>query len=88
MKLKSNECIILPNPTYYRKLVGKLNFLTNNNMDIAYSVLVLSHLMKEPREPHLADVFHLLRDIKKQHTLRIFFSNDSDCTIRVYCDSD
>lgn len=75
-------------PKYYRKLVGKLNFLTNTRLDIAYGVQHLSQFMQDPREPHLKAAFHLLRYLKSDPTLEIFFSNDPDCTIQAYCDSD
>ncbi|XP_019224176.1 PREDICTED: uncharacterized protein LOC109205870 [Nicotiana attenuata] len=88
VKLKANECAILQDPTYYRKLVGKLNFLTNTRLDIAYGVQHLSQFMQEPREPHLKAAFHLLRYLKGDPTRGIFMSTDTDYTIRAYCDAD
>ncbi|XP_019267683.1 PREDICTED: uncharacterized protein LOC109244965 [Nicotiana attenuata] len=88
IKLKAKEGTILQDPTYYRKLVGKLNFLTNTRLDIAYSVQHLSQFMQEPREPHLKATFHLLRYLRNDPTLGIFMSKDADCTVKAYCDSD
>nr|XP_016452231.1 PREDICTED: uncharacterized mitochondrial protein AtMg00810-like [Nicotiana tabacum] len=88
IKLKARECTILQDPTYYRKLVGKLNFLTNTRLDIAYSVQHLSQFMKEPKETHLKVAFHLLRYLKSDPTLGIFMSKDTDHIVRAYCDSD
>ena len=38
VKLKAKEGPVLSDPTFYRKLVGKLNFLTNTRLDISYAV--------------------------------------------------
>uniref|UniRef100_A0A3Q7FLP1 Reverse transcriptase Ty1/copia-type domain-containing protein n=1 Tax=Solanum lycopersicum TaxID=4081 RepID=A0A3Q7FLP1_SOLLC len=88
VKLRAKEGNPLPDPTYYRKLVGKLNFLTNTRMDIAFSVQQLSQFMQDPRLPHLQAAFHLLRYIKQDPTLGVYLSRNSDCTMRAYCDSD
>uniref|UniRef100_A0A3Q7I3R6 Reverse transcriptase Ty1/copia-type domain-containing protein n=1 Tax=Solanum lycopersicum TaxID=4081 RepID=A0A3Q7I3R6_SOLLC len=88
VKLRAKEGAPLYDPTYYRKLVGKLNFLTNTRMDIDFNVQQLSQFMQDPRLPHLQAAFHLLRYIKKDPTLGVYLSRNSDCTMRAYCDSD
>ncbi|XP_019259453.1 PREDICTED: uncharacterized protein LOC109237593 [Nicotiana attenuata] len=88
VKLQAKVGVVLNDPTYYRKLVGKLNFLTNTMLDIAYGVQHLSQFMQDPREPHLKAAFHLLWYLRSDPTLGIFFSNDRDCTIQAYYDSD
>ena len=87
-KLRLTEGKLLQDPTYYRKLVGKLNFLANTRMDIAYSVQHLSQFMQSPREPHLKAAYHVLRYLQHDPTLGVFVSNRPDITISAYCDSD
>ncbi|XP_019231774.1 PREDICTED: uncharacterized protein LOC109212578 [Nicotiana attenuata] len=88
VKLKATEGSLLADPTYYRKLVGKLNFLTNTRLDITYSVQHLSQFMQSPRKPHLKAALHVLRYLNADPTLGIFLSNSPDCTLKAYCDSD
>lgn len=45
VKVRAKKRVILSDSTYNRKLVGKLNFLTNTRLDIAYSVQHLSQSM-------------------------------------------
>ncbi|XP_019266000.1 PREDICTED: uncharacterized protein LOC109243508 [Nicotiana attenuata] len=88
IKLKAEEGPLMSDPSYYRKLIGKLNFLTNTTLDIAYSVHHLSQFMQTPREAHLKAAIHVLRYLKKDPTLGIFLSNDPSYKITAYCDSD
>jgi len=88
IKLRADEGSLLSDPAYYRKLIGKLNFLTNTRLDIAYGVQHLSQFMHAPREPHLQAAFHMLRYLKQDPTLGIFMSNTDDYTVRAFCDSD
>lgn len=87
VKLNAREGSALSDSTYSRKLVGKLNFLTNTRLDVAFGVQHLSQFMQDPREPHLQAAFHLLSYLKFDPTLGLFPSKDADFTIKGYCDS-
>ena len=86
-KLKATDGKLLYNPTHYRQLVGKLNFLTYTRMDIAFIVQHLSQFMQTPRDPHLKAAYHVLRYLKQDPTMRIFISNKHDLTISAFCDT-
>nr|XP_016437439.1 PREDICTED: uncharacterized mitochondrial protein AtMg00810-like [Nicotiana tabacum] len=88
VKLKAKEGAPLSDRSCYRKLIGKLNFLTNTRLDIAFSVQHLSQFMQDLRELHLKAVYHLLRYLKTDPSLGIFFSKDDDYIVKAYCDFD
>nr|XP_016479180.1 PREDICTED: uncharacterized mitochondrial protein AtMg00810-like [Nicotiana tabacum] len=88
MKLKAREGDPLSDPSHYRKLIEKFNFLTNTRLDIAFSVQHLSQFMQDPTKSYLKATYHLLRYLKADPSLGIFFSKDVDYMVKAYCDSD
>ena len=61
----TKEGNLFEDPERYRRLVGKLNYLTVTYPDIAYSVSVLSQYMSSPTVSHWAAVEHTLCYLKE-----------------------
>ncbi|XP_019225857.1 PREDICTED: uncharacterized protein LOC109207405 [Nicotiana attenuata] len=88
MKFKAHFEELLHDPTLYKKLVGKLNFLTNTRPDLAFSVQFLSQFMHAPSSSHLTAAFHVLKYVKGTLGQGLLMSNDPDFSLQAYCDSD
>ena len=56
----TRESETFEDPERYRRLVGKLNYLTVTGPDIAHSVSVVSQYMSSPTVDHWADVEQIL----------------------------
>ena len=62
-------------PERYRRLVGKLNYLTVTRPDIAYSVSVVSRYMSSPTVDHWAVVEQILCYLKGTSRRGILYNN-------------
>jgi len=87
-KLVPDQGDLLSNPAVYRRIVGKLNFLTHTRPDLAFAVQHLSQFMQQPRQPHYHAVQHVLRYLQGQPDLGILLNNTATYTLEAYCDSD
>ncbi|XP_057529852.1 uncharacterized mitochondrial protein AtMg00810-like [Amaranthus tricolor] len=88
LQLRNDSGIPIKDPTIYRKLVGKLNYLTNTRPDLAYAVQFLSQFLQDPREPHWQAALHTLRYLRQDYTKGILLNASSDMKLEAYCDSD
>ncbi|CAM8896065.1 unnamed protein product [Rhodiola kirilowii] len=78
----------IKDPMVYRKLVGKLIYLTIIRTDLAHSVHILSQFMSVPNADHLKAANRLLRYIKGAPAQDLFFSASSPLVITAFCDAD
>jgi len=78
----------LDDPTTYRRLIGKLVYLTNTRPDIMYVVSHLSQYVVAPTKDHLQAAFRVIRYLKQTIGQGIFLPAHSDIHLRGYNDSD
>ena len=78
----------IKDPSQYRRLVGRLIYLTITRPEITYSIHILSQFMTNPHQGHLDAAMHVLHYLKSCPGQGIFPSSSSELTLQAYCDSD
>ncbi|RVW25707.1 Retrovirus-related Pol polyprotein from transposon RE1 [Vitis vinifera] len=76
------------NPERYRRVVGKLNYLTVTRPDIAYAVSVVSQFTSAPTIKHWAALEQILCYLKKAPGLGILYSSQGHTRIECFSDAD
>lgn len=72
----------------YRRLIGRLMYLTVSRPDITYAVNRLSQFMANPRTPHLQTVYQILQYLKATPGQGILFPAHSSTKLSAYVDVD
>ena len=78
LKLSKFHGKLLSDPGIYRRLVGRLLYLTITRPDIGYVVNKLSQFVSKPRKPHLDAAYKVLQYIKGCLGQGILLSTKSD----------
>ena len=71
----------------YRRLVGKLIYLSYMRLDIAYAVSVVSRFMHQPQVQHMEAVTRLLRYLKGTCNRGILFWKNQHLELVAYIDA-
>ena len=89
-RLKSSEGTLLSekDSSTYRRLIGKLIYITNTRPDITFSVNNLSHILSSPTKAHQQAIFRVLLYLKGNSGSGIFLHRNSPIHLRAYSDSD
>ena len=87
-KLDPNQGDLLLDPTYYRAMVGKINFLTHTRPDLSFTAQTLSQFMQKPRTSHLQALQHTLRYIQGTIGQGIILKATDQLFLKAYSDSD
>ena len=88
LKLTPTDGDLLIDATNYRRLIGKLIYLTITRLEISFSVNKLSQFMQEPRRPHLDAAHRLLRYLKGSPGQGLLFPSNSNLNLIGFCDAD
>ncbi|KAJ4796993.1 Retroelement pol polyprotein-like [Rhynchospora pubera] len=79
---------MMHDPERYRRLVGKLIYLTITRPDLCYSVHVLAQFMQQPLPVHFDAAIQVVRYIKNNPGQGILLRRDNILELNGYCDSD
>lgn len=72
----------------YRRLVGKLNYLTITRPDISYAVSVVSQFLEAPSVPHWDAVTRIVRYLKRAPGLGILYRRNGNLRVEGFTDAD
>ncbi|KAJ4771370.1 Retroelement pol polyprotein-like [Rhynchospora pubera] len=78
----------MEDPERYRRLIGRLIYLTITRPDLCYSVHILAQFMHAPLDVHYDAAIRVMRYLKGSPGQGILLSANSDLTLYGYCDSD
>ena len=84
----TKEWELFEDPERYRRLIGKLNYLTVTRTNIAYSVSVLSKYMLSPMVSHWTIVEHILCYLKEDLGHEILHKKHGHAIIECFSDAD
>ncbi|XP_056698539.1 secreted RxLR effector protein 161-like [Spinacia oleracea] len=88
LKLTTDEGVLLTEPDVYRRLVGRLLYLSITRPDLSYSVQHLSLFVNSPRVPHLRAALHVLKYLKGTIDEGLWYSAVSTTHLSAYSDVD
>lgn len=78
----------ISDPSSYKRLIGRLLYLTHTRPDISFAVSNLSQLLDSPTTEHYQAAMTDIRYIKGSSGHDLFFPTSSDTNLKGFSDSD
>ncbi|KZV53534.1 hypothetical protein F511_42283 [Dorcoceras hygrometricum] len=88
VKITQEDGEILPDPSSYRRLIGRLLYLTVTRPDLAFAVNKLSQYVSKPRLPHMEAALNILRYVKGTIGQGLYYGSNSDLRLKFFSDAD
>ena len=79
---------LLTDISLYRRLIGRLLYLSLSRPDITFAIHKLSQFVSQPHTPHLHAAYHLLRHLKGSPGQGLFFCSTSSLQLKAFSDAD
>jgi len=86
-KLLPNQGEPIFDPEQYRRLVGKLNYLTVTRPNISFAVSVVSQFLNSSCEDHWNAVIHILTYIKRSPGKGLLYGSNNHTRVVCYSDA-
>ncbi|KAJ3704232.1 hypothetical protein LUZ61_007937 [Rhynchospora tenuis] len=78
----------LKDPEKYRRLIGRLIYLTITRPELCYSVHILAQFMQDPLQAHYEAALRVVRFLKGNPGQGVLLRADGDLQLNAFCDSD
>ncbi|KAL0376360.1 UNVERIFIED_CONTAM: Retrovirus-related Pol polyprotein from transposon RE1 [Sesamum calycinum] len=88
LKFSSHDVVPLHDPEPYRRLVGRLLYLSFTYPDISFGAQQLSQFVHQLGQIHMDAALHLVRYLKGCPDRGLFFSSSNSFTLTAFCDAD
>ena len=87
-QLAKSTALAMLNPQKYRRLVGRLIYLSATLPDLAYAIYTLSQFMQSLTREHWDAGLRVVKYLKGSPGQRIFLKSDCVFQLTAWCDSD
>ncbi|KAF5451155.1 hypothetical protein F2P56_031444 [Juglans regia] len=88
LKLTALDSDLYEDPSAYRRLVGRLLYFTITQLDLAYSVQVLSQVLAKPAVSQYQAAVRVIRYLKATPRQGLFFPASSELQLKAFSNSD
>ncbi|XP_073154216.1 uncharacterized protein [Henckelia pumila] len=88
LKLTQEDGELVSDPSSYRRMIGRLQYITITRPDLAFAVNKLSQYVSAPRVSHMEAAFNVLKYVKGTVGKGLLYKSDSDLQLKFFSDAD